>query len=278
MVCVSDAAGIVLKSTLNSIDTRSTRYARLSYLQDIMHNTSQTCSLSGKTNWGVASRLNQISHEASKRLHKGLGSGVEVRYYNQNSIVSIPQHSNLSQGFAFSKFIMARGVHLNKFRFGGRGKSSFGITRPFSYDTACLDSRTRCALDLDVRSSYPGGPGGWQHKGLINTVLFGNECSNLLVGRGVHSDSFEELEIPDVRTSFEEFIQIPNWRLLRDSVLTLKLDMGEDGTDGKLSLYRGDNFLLELIGGLRGGFVWIAQLGPACLNEHPMVTVGKCWE
>jgi hypothetical protein len=97
---------------------------------------------------------------------------------------------------------------------------------------------------------------------LINTVLFGNERCNLLVGRGVHSDSFEELVIP-------------NWMALRDSVLTLKLDMGEDGTDGKLSLYRGDNFLLELIGGLRGGFVWIAQLGPACLNSRPMMTVGK---
>ena len=83
---VSDAAEIVLKSKLNSIATMTrTRHARLSYLQDIMQNTSQTCSLSGKRNWGVASRLNQISHEASQRLHKGLGSGVEVRYNNQNS-------------------------------------------------------------------------------------------------------------------------------------------------------------------------------------------------
>ena len=262
MDCVSSAAETLLKSTLNSIDMRSTRYTRLSYLQYIMQNTSQTCSLSGKRNWGVASRLNQIGHEASQRLHEGLG-GVKLRHNNQNSIVSIPQHSDHSKGFAFSKFIMARGLHQIKFQFGGNGNQSFGITRPLSYDTNSniphRPSRHHCVLEPYIRKCYPGGPGGWQHKGLINTALFGYVPSSLLVGRGVHGDSYEELVIP---------------MALRDSVLTLELDMGEEGTDGKLKLYCGDNHIHELIGGLRGGYVWIAQLGPACNNACPTMTVG----
>lgn len=60
----------------------------------------------------------------------------------------------------------------------------------------------------------------------------------------------------------------------RDSVLTLELGMGEDGTDGRLNLYSGENLIRELVVGLGGGYVWTAQVGPACNNACPTTTVG----
>jgi len=43
------------------------------------------------------------------------------------------------------------------------------------------------------------------------------------------------------------------------------------GTDGELSLYCGDNLICELISCLKGGYVWMAQLGPA---HHPSIDGG----